>query len=111
LVTGKNYFSNVITDTSWVKSGYFRQYANLRIGCQYLNANQNYAVMQLSDANSNNIISTIILNIGEDYRIFEYLGHEIKIKATKIGHAGINPFKLAVYYDMSYKNLSGNSFF
>jgi cathepsin K len=86
------------SDSTWVKKRYYRPYGNLRVGCQYLNAGQGIAVLQLYDAKQDKVITSSIFKVGDDFQTFGYQGRDIKLKVTSIKHAGRNYFKKAAYY-------------
>ena len=68
------------------------------MGCQYLDAGQGIAVLQLYDENENKVITSSVFKVGDDFQSFGYRGRDIKVKVTSIRHAGRNYFKKAAYY-------------
>lgn len=98
------FFEGYTIDTNWIKKGYYRQYGNIRVGCQYLNAADGIVVLQLYDAKDDMVITSAVFKPGDDYQIFGYKGIEIKLKALYIKHAGRNPLKKAVFYSVAYVN-------
>jgi hypothetical protein len=103
--------TDFIADTNWIKKGYYRQYESLRVGCIDINPSKKSAIIRLSDVNDNTArIATIELKAGEPFREFEYKGRVISIKLNKIGRAGRNPFTKASFYELNYRNVSGERF-
>ncbi len=99
----QNLSDALIKDVNWIKKGYYREYADLRIGCLDLDRRQQDAILKLTNTTDNQVISTIYMKVGEDYQVFTYKGREISIRIVKIDNAGRNPFKKAVFYDMKYR--------
>ncbi len=99
----QNLSDALIKDVNWIKKGYYREYADLRIGCLELDRRNQDAILKLTNTTDNQVISTIYMKVGEDYQVFTYKGREISIRIVKIDNAGRNPFKKAVFYDMKYR--------
>lgn len=103
--------TDFIADTNWIKKGYYRQYESLRVGCIDIDASRRTAILRLSDVDDNTArIATVELKVGEPFRVFEYKGRVISIKLNKIGRAGRNPFTKASFYELNYRNVSGEQF-
>lgn len=105
-----NFSYNFISDVNWIKEGYFRDYGDLRISCLDLNKQRQSAVVRLSNATNNIVITTTYLKVGGDYQVYTFNGREISVKLVKIDKAGSNPFKKGAYFDLKYKNISGENF-
>ena len=103
----QNISKELIKDVNWIKEGYYRQYADLRVGCLDLDRKRQSAIIRLTNTADERIISTIYLKVGEDYQVYFYKGREISIRIVKIAKAGKNPLKKAVFYDLLYRNLTG----
>ncbi len=101
----QNLSDALINDVNWIKKGYFREYADLRVGCLDLDRKKQAAILKLTNTSDNQVISTIYMKVGEDYQVFTYKGREISIRIEKIDNAGRNPFKKAVFYDMKYRKI------
>lgn len=101
----QNLSDALIKDVNWIKKGYYREYADLRIGCLDLDRKQKDAILKLTNTTDNQVISTIYMKVGEDYQVFTYKGREISIRIVKIDNAGRNIFKKAVFYDVIYKKI------
>lgn len=106
----KNFLPNRITDTNWIKKGYYREYDDLRVGCLDLNRNERTAVIRLTNLTDTVIITTTVLKVGEEAKIFEYGGRQIAIRAMGIVSAGVNPLTKAVKYELLYTNNKGVPF-
>lgn len=101
----QNLSDALIKDVNWIKKGYYREYADLRIGCLDLDNKQKDAILKLTNTTDNQVISTLYMKVGEDYQVFTYKGREISIRIVKIDNAGRNIFKKAVYYDVIYRKI------
>lgn len=101
----QNLSDALIKDVNWIKKGYYREYADLRIGCLDLDSKQKDAILKLTNTTDNQVISTLYLKVGEDYQVFTYKGREISIRIVKIDNAGRNIFKKAVFYDVIYRKI------
>jgi hypothetical protein len=97
-------FDNLITDTNWIKKGYYREYKDLRVGCLDFDKISQQAIIRLTNVKDKVVITTALLKLEQPYQVFEYKGKEVSIRLLKIDAAGKNPFTKAVYYDLRYKS-------